>query len=195
MEKLLGDAFHGRTMCEGRSSGFERGKNGTIGDGWWRCGFKRIQSETTVREKMGRTLWWLATEMMEKLLGDADSRRRRWCGLINGDHLQGAMVWVQEDTEQDYSQREDGKNALVVATEMIVKILQQCWFRRPCAREDRIVNGDHLQGTMVWFEEDTERDYSQREDGKNALVVSDGDDGENPQATPIQGDDGVDLRG
>jgi hypothetical protein len=33
MEKLLGDAFHGRTMCEGRSSGFERGKNRTIGDG------------------------------------------------------------------------------------------------------------------------------------------------------------------
>jgi hypothetical protein len=48
---------------------------------------------------------------------------------------------------------------------------------------------------MVWIQEDTERDYSQREDGKNTLVVSDGDDGENPRATPIQGDDGVDLRG
>ena len=72
MEKLLGDAFHGRTMCEGRSSGFEREKRGTIGDG-----FKRIPSETTVRENMGRTFWRLATEMIEKLLGDADSRLKK----------------------------------------------------------------------------------------------------------------------
>ena len=49
---------------------------------------------------------------------------------------------------------------------------------------------------MVWVQEDTEQDYSQREDGKNTLVVGDGGDGENPQATPIQDDDdGVDLRG
>jgi hypothetical protein len=40
-------------------------------------GFRRIQSETTVRQNMGRTLWWLATEMMEKLLGDADSRLKK----------------------------------------------------------------------------------------------------------------------
>ena len=53
--------------------------------------------------------------MMEKLPGDADSRRRPWCGVINGDHLQEAMVWIQEDTERDYSQREDGKNTLVVS--------------------------------------------------------------------------------
>jgi hypothetical protein len=33
-----------------------------------------IQENTTVRENMGRTLWWLAREMMEKILGDADSR-------------------------------------------------------------------------------------------------------------------------
>jgi hypothetical protein len=40
---------------------------------------------------------------------------------------------------------------------------------------------------MAWVQEDTERDYSQREDGKNALVVGDGGDGENPsRATPIQ---------
>jgi hypothetical protein len=47
----------------------------TMNDGRWRHGFKRIQSETTVRENMGRTFWWLATEVMEKILGDADSRR------------------------------------------------------------------------------------------------------------------------
>jgi hypothetical protein len=44
-----------------------------------------------------------------------------------------------------------------------------------------MVNGDHLQWTMTWIQEDTERDYSQREDGKNALVVGDGGDGENRQ--------------
>ena len=71
-----------------------------------------MQSKTTVRQNMGRTLWWLATEMMEKILGDS---RRRWCGLerINSDHLHGMMVWIQEDTERDYSQTEYGKNALV----------------------------------------------------------------------------------
>jgi hypothetical protein len=40
---------------------------------------------------------------------------------------------------------------------------------------------------MVWVQENTERDYSQREDGKNALVVvGDGDDGENSPAMLIQ---------
>jgi hypothetical protein len=61
---------------------------------------------------MGRTLQCLATEMIEKLLGDIDSRRR--CARVNGDHLQGIMVWIQENTERDYSQRKYGKNALVV---------------------------------------------------------------------------------
>jgi hypothetical protein len=32
---------------------------------------------TTVRQNMGRTLWWLAMEMMEKILGDADSRFKK----------------------------------------------------------------------------------------------------------------------
>ena len=44
-----------------------------------------------------------------------------------------------------------------------------------------MVNGDHLQPTMTWIQEDTEQDYSQREDGKNALVVGDEGDGGNPQ--------------
>jgi hypothetical protein len=49
---------------------------------------------------------------------------------------------------------------------------------------------------MVWVQENTERDYSQREDRKNVLEFGDGGDIENPQATLIQGDDdGVDLRG
>jgi hypothetical protein len=49
------------------------------------------------------------------VVGDTDSRRRRWCGFerINGDHLQGTMVWVQENTERDYSQRDHTKNVLV----------------------------------------------------------------------------------
>jgi hypothetical protein len=32
---------------------------------------------TTVRQNMGRTLWWLAMEMMKKILGDADSRFKK----------------------------------------------------------------------------------------------------------------------
>jgi hypothetical protein len=35
-----------------------------------------LQSETTVRQNMGRMLWWLATEVMVKILGDANSRPR-----------------------------------------------------------------------------------------------------------------------
>jgi hypothetical protein len=60
---------------------------------------------------MGRTLWWLATEVIVKIL-----RRCRLYGFerINGDHLRGTMVWIQEDTERDYSQIEYGTNSLVV---------------------------------------------------------------------------------
>jgi len=34
-----------------------------------------IQSETTVRKHMGRTLWYLATEVIVKILSDASSQR------------------------------------------------------------------------------------------------------------------------
>ena len=51
-----------------------------------------------------------------------------------------------------------------------------------------MVNGDHLQGTMAGIQNGTERDYSQTEYGKNALVVckSDRGDGEHPDSS---GDD------
>jgi hypothetical protein len=42
-----------------------------------------------------------------------------------------------------------------------------------------MVNGNHLQGMMKWIQEDAERDYSQAEYGKNALVVGNGGDDEN----------------
>jgi hypothetical protein len=35
----------------------------------------------------------------------------------------------------------------------------------------------------AWIQEDTEQDYSQREYGKNLLVVGDGSDGENEFST------------
>jgi hypothetical protein len=54
----------------------------TVGKGQWRT-FRKMQSETKVRKHMGRTLWWLATEAMVKIL-----RRRRI-----------TMVWTREDTE------------------------------------------------------------------------------------------------
>ena len=68
----------------------------------------------------------------------------------------------------------------------MAKILRDTNSRQEHARDDHLVNGDHLQGMMEWIENDTERDYSQREDGKTALVFGDRGDGENPEATLIQ---------
>jgi hypothetical protein len=72
MEKLLGDADSRRRYA---GDGFERVQSND-----WRGKIMWIQENTTVRENMGRTLWWLATEMMEmmeKILGDADSRLKK----------------------------------------------------------------------------------------------------------------------
>jgi hypothetical protein len=75
--------------------------------------------EPTVRQNMGRTLWWLATEMMEKLLGDADSRRR--CAgdgfeRIESNDWGGKIMWIQENT----TVRENmGKTLWWLATEMM----------------------------------------------------------------------------
>jgi hypothetical protein len=55
-------------MCEGRWRGFRRVES----NDWLGKivhGFRRIQSETTVRQNMGRTLWWLVMEVMVKILG------------------------------------------------------------------------------------------------------------------------------
>jgi hypothetical protein len=49
-----------RCAREGRVDLRERRKEQLAmddGDGRWRCGFRRIQSETTVRQNMGRKLW------------------------------------------------------------------------------------------------------------------------------------------
>jgi hypothetical protein len=62
----------------------------------------------------------------------------------------------------------------------MAKILRDTNSRRRRARDDHLVNGDHLQGMMEWIENDTERYYSQTEYGMNALVVVDRGDGENP---------------
>ena len=35
---------------------------------------------------------------------------------VDGDYLHGMVVWIQEDTERDYSQKVHRKNALVLAT-------------------------------------------------------------------------------
>jgi hypothetical protein len=86
---------------------------------------------------------WLATEVMVKNpSGDADSSRQRQCGFdwINGDHLQRTMAWVQENTVGDYSQREDGKNALVVGegSDGENPLRGDGDSRRQCVREDRL---------------------------------------------------------
>jgi hypothetical protein len=93
---------------------------------------------------MGRTLWWLATEVMVKILSDADSRRpcAREHRVVNGDQLQGMMVWIQEDTKRDYSQTEDEKNTLVVGDgdddgeNSPAKLIQES--EQMSAREDRV---------------------------------------------------------
>jgi hypothetical protein len=62
-----------------------------------------------VRQHMGRTLWWFANHDT----GDGESLS---LGMLNiqGDDVRGTMVWIQEDTGRDYSQKVYGKNALVV---------------------------------------------------------------------------------
>jgi len=51
-------------------------------------GFRRKQWETTVREKMGRTLWSLAKEVMVKILSGGM--------VIEGDNVREDRVWIQE---------------------------------------------------------------------------------------------------
>jgi hypothetical protein len=36
--------------------------SGTAREPGGQCVFRRIQNKTTVRQNMGRTLWWVATE-------------------------------------------------------------------------------------------------------------------------------------
>jgi hypothetical protein len=79
-----------------------------IGEGPW-GGFGRIQSETTVRQKMGRTLLWLVNGddgENSPDSSDAEGVKRRG--------FRRELEWIQEDTERDYSQTEYGKNTLVV---------------------------------------------------------------------------------
>jgi hypothetical protein len=100
MVKILG--IQGDDM---RGNRFER-----VESNYWRGkierGFKiRIQSETTVRQNMGRTHWLLATEAMVKILGNADSRRR--CARdgferVESNDLRGKIecgfIMIQSDT-------------------------------------------------------------------------------------------------
>jgi hypothetical protein len=59
-------------------------------------------SGTTVRQNMERTLWWLVTEVMVKILSDADSRQRyARDGIGEGRKYRFTMkdrAWIQEDT-------------------------------------------------------------------------------------------------
>jgi hypothetical protein len=58
--------------------------------------------------------------------------------VVNGDHLKGMMVWIQEDTERDYSPTEYGKNVLVVGDGSDGEILWRCFSWRRCVKEDRM---------------------------------------------------------
>ena len=50
------------------------------------------------------------------------------------------------------------------------------------------------KGRWSGFQEDAERDYSQKEYGTNALVVGDGGDGGNPQRCRCVREDSVDRK-
>jgi hypothetical protein len=85
-----------------------------------------------------------------------------------------------------------GRTFWSLATEVMVKILQACFSRQRCAREDRVdlKEGRKDSGTIgegpwrsrIWIQENTELDYGQREYGKNVLVVDDGGNGDNSPA-------------
>jgi len=77
-----------------------------------------IQSNTTVRQNMGRTLWLLAMELMVEILSNADSRRR--CARDGFEKVEsngwgGNCVWIQDDTERYYHQSEYRKNILLIS--------------------------------------------------------------------------------
>jgi hypothetical protein len=79
-----------------------------------------------------------------------------------------------------------GRMFWCLATEVMVKILRRCFSTRRCVRKikwigERVERNNWL-GMMVWIQEDTERDYSQREYGKTILVLGDEGDGENSPA-------------
>jgi hypothetical protein len=86
-----------------------------------------------------------------------------------------------------------GRMFWYLVTEVMVKILWQCFSTRRCIRKIKSIGGrverNNWRGMMAWIQEDTERDYSQREYGKSILVLGDGGDGENSPAMLIQGDD------
>jgi hypothetical protein len=81
-------------------------------------GFRRIQSDTIVRQNMGRTLWWLSTEVMVKILGDADSRRRL-CAREDW----GGLRRIQSETTVRQNM---GRTFWWLATEVMVKLLRRC---------------------------------------------------------------------
>jgi hypothetical protein len=82
--KFSGDAFHGDDVREDRVDLREDGKE-QLAMERWRPGFKKIQSETTVRENMGRTFWWLGDmEVMVKFSGDAFHGEGRSSGFERG---------------------------------------------------------------------------------------------------------------
>jgi hypothetical protein len=75
---------------------------------------------------MGRTLWWLATEVMVKILHDANSRQR--CTRdgfekVESNDWRGKIARGFRRIPSNYGETEYGKNALV--TEVMVKILRR----------------------------------------------------------------------
>jgi hypothetical protein len=105
---------------------------------------------TKVRNHMGRTLWWLAMEVMVKILGDANSRRR--CTRdgfekVESNDWRGKIAHGFRRIQSNYSQTEYGKNAL--ATEVIVKILRRRQFKATMCEGRSRGFRNNWRGTMA----------------------------------------------
>jgi hypothetical protein len=121
----------------------------TVRNGQWRT-FRKMQSETKVRKYMGRMLWWLAMEVMVKILGDANSRRqctRDRFEKIESNDWRGKIARGFRRIQSNYGQTEYGKNAL--ATEVMVKILRRQRFQATMCEGRSRGFRNNWRGTMA----------------------------------------------
>ena len=102
-----------------------------------------------------------------------------WMGIWWNKASIGAEAWRRRE-EVDEEADNDSVDSLICA----------CGSRIKRYGEGRLsrfvkVKGDHLQETMAWIREDTERDYSQTEYVKTLVIGDVGADGEICQVMPI----------
>jgi hypothetical protein len=118
------------TMCDGRSRGFEMGERiqEQLAEGRWRCG-TWIQEDTELdysQREYGKNVLVFDdggnVENSAAILSKSTMCNGRLRGFEMVERIQEQLaegqwwrhgIWIQEDTELDYCQREYGKNILV----------------------------------------------------------------------------------